>query len=151
MLHQAQQSFVIMNLQCGHFLFRGQKHDARCTCCYLLHDVLLECVLIKPTFIKRKSIHMTTHTAVLNRISLGSVEISFGSVYKAAAHEKKLSCLNDQFLNLLSVTGLLYDFTFIHSFTKTWKLATVKTINTAFDQNFLKQSQMYLIEQEIYQ
>lgn len=31
----------------GHFLFRGQKHDARCTCCCLLQDVLL-CLV--PTF-----------------------------------------------------------------------------------------------------
>lgn len=65
MLHQTEQAFVIMNLQGGHFLFRGQKHDARCTSCYILHDVLLECVLlIKPTFIKRKTIRMITHTAV---------------------------------------------------------------------------------------
>lgn len=38
-----------MNLHDGHFLFTGQKHDARCTCCCLQQDVVL-CSL---TFIER--------------------------------------------------------------------------------------------------
>lgn len=66
-------------------------------------------------------------------------------------HEKKSSCLDDPFLHLLSVTGLLYDFTFIHSFTKTWKLATVETINKTLHLKFLKEKQMFLVEQESYQ
>lgn len=85
MLHQAEQSFV-MNLQGGHFLFRGQTHDARCTCCYLLHGVLLECVLIKQALIKRKSIHIISHTAVLN----GSIMFLFWvSLQSSSAWKRK--------------------------------------------------------------
>lgn len=78
--------------------------------------MLLECVLpIKPTFIKTKTIHVITHTAVLNGIILllwTVLKSVLGQCKKQQRMKKKLSRLNDQFLNLLSVTGLLYHFTF---------------------------------------